>query len=258
MTVVQASAKAKLQQSPISPHAASDWMSDQGVVGLVSVIVPTYNRSPMLLDLLQSLAAQSWPSLEIIIVDDGSTDDTQDRLTSWQAAHSLPNIVKLKKANAGPAAARNLGLSKARGEFIYFIDSDDLVFPTAIADLVQALEQSRAAYWLASISNTDINSNPDHLAPLEHPQIDFHSVVRSNWMTHAALYRRSAIKLAGPYNEDLFLGEDTELNWRIVAMNAISTIESSEQGGSTAMAICRLAFQNKRSLAILSKSFPIL
>jgi cellulose synthase/poly-beta-1,6-N-acetylglucosamine synthase-like glycosyltransferase len=81
------------------PHGAPEWLADNGVAGLVSVIVPTYNRAALLMELLQSLAAQSWRTIEVIVVDDGSTDDTQARLAVWQKSHT---VTCLKMANAGP------------------------------------------------------------------------------------------------------------------------------------------------------------
>jgi glycosyltransferase involved in cell wall biosynthesis len=198
------------------PHGAPEWLADNGVAGLVSVIVPTYNRAALLMELLQSLAAQSWHTMEVIVVDDGSTDDTQARLAAWQSSHAL---TCLKMANGGPAAARNLGLRHARGEFIYFIDSDDLIFPKAIEMMVLALQQSGKPYCLATIQSADINSVPDRLNFEGVPRFDGQCYVLSKWMTHAALYRRTVIMTAGIFDESLRIGEDSEFNWRVVAKN---------------------------------------
>ncbi|MEQ1688098.1 MAG: glycosyltransferase family A protein [Sphingopyxis sp.] len=185
----------------------------------MSVIVPTYNRAALLPDLLASLAAQTWQPLEIIIVDDGSTDDTQRCLARWVESHSELAVVRLKRTNGGPAAARNLGLHHASGKFVYFIDSDDIVSPDGIAQMVVALNTSKRPYCLAPVDNADVNSvrlpfNFDGM-PRWNPQ----NITASSWMTHGALYRRSAIIAAGAFNESLRVGEDSEFQWRVVATN---------------------------------------
>ncbi|MEQ1725162.1 MAG: glycosyltransferase family A protein [Sphingopyxis sp.] len=189
------------------------------ISGLVSVIVPTYNRARLLPDLLASLAAQTWKPLEIIIVDDGSTDDTQPYLARWAESHDALAVVRLERTNGGPAAARNLGLRHASGEYVYFIDSDDIVFPTGIAQMVAALRASGRPYCLAPVDNADINGE---LLPLNFdgvPRWNPQTITASNWMTHGALYRRSAIIAAGAFNETLRVGEDSEFQWRVVATN---------------------------------------
>lgn len=87
---------------------------------LVSVIVPTYNRSALLQQALQSILRQDYPSVQVIVVDDGSGDDTA------AVVQGFPSVEYLRQANAGPSAARNLGQRAARGEYIGFLDADDL------------------------------------------------------------------------------------------------------------------------------------
>jgi glycosyltransferase involved in cell wall biosynthesis len=93
-----------------------------GVPGLVSVIVPCYNRADIVGETIDSLLAQSYQSFEIIVVDDGSTDNTRDVLL----AYTDPRVRYFFKSNGGLSAARNFGLDQAAGEFIAFLDSDDL------------------------------------------------------------------------------------------------------------------------------------
>ena len=87
----------------------------------VSVIIPTYNRSKIVKDAICSVLDQTESDLEIIVVDDGSTDDTH----SIVSGISDDRVFYFFKTNGGPAGARNLGLSKAKGEYIAFLDSDD-------------------------------------------------------------------------------------------------------------------------------------
>jgi len=95
----------------------------------ISVIVPTYNRAPLLGDGLASLLAQEGVALEVVVVDDGSTDGTAALLGAWRD----PRLRVLVRPHAGIAAARNAGVAAARGPFIAFHDSDDLALPGRLA-----------------------------------------------------------------------------------------------------------------------------
>ena len=91
----------------------------------ISAIIPTYNRAHLIKDALGSVLAQTLSVTEIIVVDDGSSDDTETVVTSWAAGNDI-SLVYLKQANAGGNVARNRGVETARGELIAFLDSDDL------------------------------------------------------------------------------------------------------------------------------------
>jgi glycosyltransferase involved in cell wall biosynthesis len=94
---------------------------------LVSVVVPTYNRATRVLVATRSVLAQTYPHVEVLVVDDGSTDDTEQRIAAEFGAD--PRVRYVRQANAGVAAARNRGLAGARGEYIAFLDSDDVWRP---------------------------------------------------------------------------------------------------------------------------------
>ena len=100
----------------------SDFLPGSGDSGLVSVIVPCYNRADIVGETIDSLLSQSYPRLEVIVVDDGSTDNTRAVI----AEYSDPRVRYVFKPNGGLSAARNFGLEHANGEFIAFLDSDDL------------------------------------------------------------------------------------------------------------------------------------
>lgn len=95
----------------------------------VSVIIPTFNRSSYLRQAIASVLAQTWSDFEIVVVDDGSTDDTAAAV----AAFDDVRIVTLRQDNAGRSVARNRGLAQARGEYIAFLDDDDLYLPDKLA-----------------------------------------------------------------------------------------------------------------------------
>src|SRR5919108_386145 len=95
----------------------------------VSVVIPTYNRAHTVLDAVWSVLTQRFRDLELVVVDDGSTDDTAARL----AAVDDPRLQVIMGRHAGVSAARNLGVAKASGELVAFLDSDDLWHPEKLA-----------------------------------------------------------------------------------------------------------------------------
>ncbi|MBL8266085.1 glycosyltransferase family A protein [Steroidobacter sp.] len=101
---------------------------------LVSVIIPTYNRAALLCETVDSVLAQTYPNIEIIVIDDGSTDDTTEAIQKYG-----DRVRYTRRANAGVNAARNLGIKQARGEFIALLDSDDLWAPYKLELQVQLL-----------------------------------------------------------------------------------------------------------------------
>jgi len=101
----------------------------------VSVIIPTYNRAQMLVECLESVISQTFTDYEVIVIDDGSTDDTGELVKPY-----LDRIEYIKHENKGNAAARNSGLDIARGELIAFLDSDDLWLPGKLEREVDYLD----------------------------------------------------------------------------------------------------------------------
>ena len=112
---------------------------------LISVIIPIYNTGDSAVKLLNKLTKQSYENLEIICVDDGSKDGSFDLVSEFIRQSKLKNknlnMTILRQKNQGAAGARNLGLKKASGEYVTFIDSDDEVKQTHIEDLLKSLEK---------------------------------------------------------------------------------------------------------------------
>ncbi|RPJ76371.1 MAG: glycosyltransferase family 2 protein [Alphaproteobacteria bacterium] len=106
---------------------------------LISVIIPTYNRSRVLLRAIDSVLAQSFKNFELIVVDDGSTDETSELLAPLI---KLNQIKYLKQENAGVSAARNIGARNASGEYITFLDSDDEWLPSKLQEQVRFFESN--------------------------------------------------------------------------------------------------------------------
>lgn len=182
----------------------------------VSVVVPVYNRSKLIGQTLRALQAQTRPPDEIIIVDDGSTDDTVAVARRYVGPG---NVVEVP--NGGPARARNRGLIEARGEFIQFMDSDDLPTPQFIAARLRAMKAARAdiAYgpWMPAWINGDtvtgdglVRQNAAVARPLD--------AFLQEWVLFIpnAMIRRSLLEDAGGYPEGMMTGEDMLLLFRML------------------------------------------
>jgi glycosyltransferase involved in cell wall biosynthesis len=110
------------------------------VSDLVSTIIPVYNRPQMLREAVASVLAQTYRPIEIIVVDDGSTDETP-RVAEALAAEHPEEIRFVRKENSGPGPTREAGRQMARGEFIQYLDSDDLLRPRKFEIMVRALRE---------------------------------------------------------------------------------------------------------------------
>lgn len=206
-----------MDTAPVPLAQRSPLANGRSEGGLITIVIPTFNRAHMVVEALDAIAAQTWNSVEAIVVDDGSTDNTYDILSAWRSAHPDFTLRVITQPNRGAAAARNAGVAAANGEFLYFLDSDDLVSPQALSRLISPLLELDAPFSLAHIRNADARGRP-----LEGDTEGLACQVPGNyfasrWMTHAALYRATTMAAVGPFVETLRRGEDTEHQWRVMA-----------------------------------------
>lgn len=101
---------------------------------MVSIIIPAYNTGKYLCECLDSVLRQTWRDMEVIVVNDGSTDATEEIARGYAARDGRVKLITV--SNGGQAAARNIGLDRAEGEWIAFVDSDDILYPRAIESLM--------------------------------------------------------------------------------------------------------------------------
>jgi len=111
----------------------------------ISVIMPTYNRAKIIGRSIQSVTAQTYPDVELIVVDDGSTDNTSDVVAEY-ARNTTRSIVYHWKENGGCASARNKGLQIATGELVAPLDSDDTWAPEALTNLIASIGDADFVY----------------------------------------------------------------------------------------------------------------
>lgn len=187
---------------------------------LVSILIPCYNASQWLHSTLESASNQSWPNKEIILVDDGSSDDSLDIAKAFE-----PRGVKvITQRNQGAATARNVALSTCTGDWIQFLDADDLLAPDKIARQVQLAENIGSDYALcASWSRfttciADADFAPQPLCADQAPVDWVITKFERNAMMHPAawLIPHPLADKAGPWNETLSLDDDGEYFTRVV------------------------------------------
>jgi glycosyltransferase involved in cell wall biosynthesis len=222
---------------------------------LVSIIIPVYNAASFINETINSALQQTWPNKEIIIVDDGSTDDSLILAKKFEG-----DIVKIfSQQNKGASAARNKGLAEAKGDYIQFLDADDLISANKIEEQINLLISNPGYIGLCATIHF-FNSED----PFIHPAADewyitgsddpvdflvklygggligpeYGGMIQPNaWLTPAEI-----IKKAGKWNEELTVDDDGEFFCRMIL--ASHGIKFSEQG------LCYYRkFNNRQSLS---------
>jgi hypothetical protein len=196
-------------------------MATEVIEGLVSVVIPAYNRAHILPEAVDSVLAQTYPQVEIIISDDGSTDDTR----AWVQGlmERIPGRVRyVRNDNAGPGPAREAGRQLARGEFIQYLDSDDLLLPRKFELQVAALRarpECGVAYGHTRLETMDgkVLVDPFKWTGKERSRLFPALLVDRWWCTHTPLYRRSVTDAAGPWSS-LRYSQDWEYDARVGAL----------------------------------------
>ena len=188
--------------------------------GLVSTIIPVYNRAAMAQKAVDSVLAQTYRPIEIILVDDGSTDcESPAKLDELERSH--PDIIRvIHQKNGGPGLAREAGRLLARGEFIQYLDSDDWLLPNKFEVQVKALCDQPECGIAYGITRLVDNEGHTLVEPSKHTgerhEYLFPLLLKERWWhTSTPLYRRSVSDAAGPWPKQR--PEDWDLEARMAA-----------------------------------------
>ena len=198
----------------------------------VSVVIPTYNRASQVMRAIESVLAQTYKDYEIIVVDDGSTDQTRKLLDPYSGC-----IRYVYQANAGPAAARNTGITRAEGEWLAFLDSDDIWLPHKLetqlshcinlkADLCfhdLSVFDENITSWNEFVCKKDRGLLPAKTGVL----LDAYQRMMTTghlFLTPAFFVKRSVISDAGYFNETFKTSEDLDLYFRLAARHRVAYI----------------------------------
>jgi glycosyltransferase involved in cell wall biosynthesis len=188
----------------------------------VSVVVPTYNSGPLVVEAVESALAQTYAPHEVIVVDDGSTDDTADRLARFG-----PPVRYVRQENARVAAARNTGLRVATGDVIAFLDADDVWHPEKLARQTAVLEAHPAIGLLGTRMYPWPGPLPTpeaHPAPVSPLRTD--TMLPTNPLANSSVVvRRSTLERVGELDPELFGPEDYDLWLRCSLVGGVGRLE---------------------------------
>lgn len=192
-------------------------------LGKVSIITPTFNRSHLIADTLRSLQQQTYPLWECIVVDDGSTDGTADVVHDFGAADSRILYLTRSREPKGACTCRNIGVEAAVGDFVIFLDSDDVLAPHCLEQRVQAFATAPDNDFIAFPALL-FRSQPGDENLLWNVVTEDDEETRflrldSPWQGTGPLWRRESIRRIGGWNEELACWQDVELSLRGFAQN---------------------------------------
>lgn len=201
------------------------WTLGAGLAGWVSVIVPTYNREKLIVETLESVHIQTYRPIELIIIDDGSRDATAKVAENWTTGlpaddHFAVRILRLE--NAGAAVARNYGTTESQGEFIQFLDSDDVLDANKIARQVKALNEDPAGdFAYGPVARLE---DPHHVVycqtAMSQRRMILKNLVVPTIQTMSALVRRTMAERVGCWNPTLPLCQDWEYYSRAAVLGS--------------------------------------
>lgn len=180
-----------------------------------SIIIPTYNRADFIVRTIKSVLAQEYRDFEILVVDDGSTDDTKNRISDIEDGR----IKYLYKNNQERGAARNYGAKHAKGNYLTFLDSDDIVYPNHLNEALEMIKRHSNPEWfylayeivspeLKSIKRID-----------DYPEIANKRMIKGNVLSCNGVFIRADIATSFPFNPDRKLAgtEDYQLWLRLAS-----------------------------------------
>ncbi len=195
------------------------------IIPKVSVVIPAYNAMRFLPHTVESVLAQTLQDFEVLIVDDGSKDNT----ASWAAAHPDPRVKLVSRPNGGAAAARNTGVAAARGEYVAFLDADDLWQPTKLEKQVARMEADPEVGLVDTwISYINAAGEPIGKVMTQHLEGDvWAQMVEYNLVRCGStpLVRRRLFGEVGTFDESFRYAEDWEMWIRITARYRFAVVK---------------------------------
>jgi glycosyltransferase involved in cell wall biosynthesis len=237
-----------------------------------SVVIPAYNVSATIEATIRSVYLQTTDDVEIAVVDDGSTDDTVARVESI----ADERLKLYRQANAGPSAARNLGIARTTGRYVCPLDADDLLFPEFLESMAEALEADEHAgfaytdAWALDASSGRVRrasakayQRPPKPAPRD-PEEFLRVLLDRNFVLCCTLIRRSVLAEVGGYADGISGSEDYELWLRIVANGYSATgvdgrlaVYREGRQGSNSSDVLKMARANISVYELVETTYPV-
>lgn len=188
----------------------------------VSVIIPTYNHAQYLGEAIESVLSQEYPDAEVIVVNDGSSDNTREVIANYQG-----KITCVEQPNSGCASARNSGLRMTTGEYIAFLDSDDLLNQGSLAVRADYLDKHPDVGLVCGdvvevLSGKEQRLRSTHLRPPKHPENFRWETIEFCATTSSVMVRKACLLKAGEFEATLRQGQDWHM-WVRIALNTNMT-----------------------------------
>lgn len=200
---------------------------------VVSVVIPVYNAGRYVAECLDAVLRQDYEHIEVVAVDDGSTDNSCDVLEKYKPSFRDRGFAffAIRQENAGASAARNTGFRKSTGPFIHFLDADDVVLPGMYSSHIRVLtEDIECDYswsgWLSADDQKIATVVQRHYSPQLDLAASRHSRVlpRCAW---AGVYRRDVCERLGPWREDFYGNEDWDYTTRFLCLEPAPVIRQT-------------------------------
>lgn len=195
----------------------------------VSVVIPAYNSASLLPEAIESVLDQTYSDFELIVVDDGSTDETPQVMEQYEG-----EVRYIRKENAGSASARNRGIREASGEFIAFLDADEVWFPEKLERQVKLHRENPDLMWSytnwlrVDLATGEVIHRADQVK--ENPEGDIFRPLlgRFNILTSTQIFRQEVFEDVGTYDESelLNVSEDVDLELRVAERYPVGYIDS--------------------------------
>ena len=203
-------------------------ISPDSIPSLVSVVVPVYNREQYVARTLTGVWEQSYRPIELVVVDDGSTDVSAVVVESWMANHTEDSqftVQLIKQENQGVAAARNTGFNATSGEFIHFLDSDDVPLPVMYERQVAVLEHDPECGYVwsgwSAAHDGELEQTIEHVMGTDAAISSGQRVYTMPYLVWPGLFRRTACLSIGDWNESLYYNEDWEYSSRFLCLEPV-------------------------------------
>ncbi len=202
----------------------------------VSVVIPTYNSAAFVREAIQSVLGQTYSDLEIIVIDDGSTDDTERVVRSFG-----DRVFYVRQENNGAGAARNQGIKKSQGSYVAFLDSDDLWLPGKLEEQIPLLDRDPElglVYSDWAVVPEQGEAQPSYLQNLPAASgYVFDRLVQCGFiLTSGTVVRRSCLDDVGYFDEALSIAQDYDLwlricyRWKVALVNKPLAIKRNRDG----------------------------
>lgn len=250
--------------------------SRSAFVPTVSVIIPVRNRLEVIVRCLQSVAAQTYERMRLIVVDNGSTDDTRSRVADWMSANAgrFVETCLFDEPRSGANAARNCGLRTVTDGYVAFFDSDDEMSPDFLTQMLATLRKDAAAQWVLARTRMifpDGTEQVRHGVP--HPSAAHH-LLSAQVSTQSFVAEANLLRAVGGWDETLTCWQDYELGFRLLRAaprpawcssvfhriyrtpDSITGASLSENAEGIVQVLCKLANKVEKAVDFSLQSAP--